>query len=159
MTFDEYVKATRATWRDEDPERLQIAHAAMGLAGEVGELANNVYHVPLKEEIGDCAYYQARLCDLLGIDMPDDVTWGYEPIGSRHLEIVEGAKKIAFQGADHDAIAPHLVQGVGASLAYIGEKYGFNIEEIREHNTIKLRNRYPSGFETGGGVREEGGGE
>lgn len=80
MVFNKYQKLAEMTagaWVDGLTSRL--ACAALGLAGEAGEVANKVkkqecHEHPdmeecITEELGDCLWYIAELCTALGVDM------------------------------------------------------------------------------------------
>ena len=169
MTFNDYVKATRATWRDDDPERLQVAHAAMGLAGELGELRREQHFgaSSIADELGDMCYYHARLCDLCvtesmasAFSYPDALK-GYDRGAFERavLSIVELTKKRTFHFHSEEVqedMELRLKQ-LAEMLAWWCDRMSRDctIEDIRRENIEKLRARYPDGFETGGGVREE----
>lgn len=84
MTAGDYQKAAARTLIDK-PDReitggeLMIVWCAVGLAGEAGEVVDNIkkaiFHqhglnqTELAKEIGDVLWYVAGLCTTLGIDM------------------------------------------------------------------------------------------
>jgi len=93
MTPDQYVQQAMRTQCPQEEIVFRIAkvgpnyqgqklqHSIIGLAGEVGELAGawerHIYYgqdldVPnLKEEVGDCLWYLAELCDAMGFSMSE----------------------------------------------------------------------------------------
>ena len=82
MTFDQYQKQahTTAVYPHKD-ETQTLSYVALGLAGEVGEVANEIKkairndngvitlerYVKLRDEIGDCLWYLAELCTVLSV--------------------------------------------------------------------------------------------
>ena len=64
-------------------------------------------------------------------------------------EIIDLLKKNMFQG--HDIDKEHLAKECGDVLWYLAilaKGLGYELDEIAEMNKVKLRNRYPDGFET-----------
>lgn len=80
-TFKQYQDAARKTAFC--PQEHKITYAAMGIAGEAGELANKVKKIMrgdanrqelidgIKAEMGDILWYLANLSDDLGVDLGD----------------------------------------------------------------------------------------
>jgi len=76
MDFEMYVRGCRRTLST--PEELDLEHSIIGLSTEAGELLDALkkhkyYGRPLdvqnlKEEIGDCLWYLAILCDSIDYD-------------------------------------------------------------------------------------------
>ncbi len=78
MEFDDYQEKTEET--AVYPEEDAIEYLALGLNGEAGEVAEKVKKSirddkelgdDLRDEIGDCLWYIARLLDELGYDMSE----------------------------------------------------------------------------------------
>jgi len=82
------------TWND------HVNNAALGLAGEGGEVADQVkkmlYHTekPLEfhkqkvtQELGDVVFYMLKLMNILDISMDDVLTANREKLQSRHPEL------------------------------------------------------------------------
>jgi len=78
MKFDDYQEKTGET--AVYPEEKAIEYLALGLNGEAGEVAEKIKKSirddkelgdDLKDEIGDCLWYIARLLDELGYDMSE----------------------------------------------------------------------------------------
>ena len=73
MDFNEYQKLAMRT-----AGKADLACAGLGLTGEAGEVAyiikKHLYHGhkldvdAIKKEIGDCCWYAALTCEILGID-------------------------------------------------------------------------------------------
>jgi len=93
MKFEENVK--RLFVKPED-EKLRLVHAAMGIAGEAGEVADAVkkhwvYGKPLDtenvlEECGDILFYVAACLDLCGFTLDDAMTHNMEKLKKRYPE-------------------------------------------------------------------------
>lgn len=90
MTFDEYQKFTSTTAYY--PEGTAIGYCALGLAGEAGEVANNVKKIirdqkdltaAIVDELGDVLWYVARLADELGVDLSEVVDFNVEKLERR----------------------------------------------------------------------------
>lgn len=74
----------------------QLTHAAMGVAGEAGEIIDTVkkfsiyghqLNVPnLREEAGDVMWFVALLCDTIGADMEDVMAECIEKLKKRYPE-------------------------------------------------------------------------
>lgn len=80
MTLDEYQALARRTMGDRPPEQ-QLANAALGLAGEAGEVADtlkkHLFHGrPLDreavvKELGDCLWYVAAMATAIGASLDE----------------------------------------------------------------------------------------
>ena len=93
MTPNEYQTACLRTWarRDDDAE---ASNAALGLAGEVGEVVEivkkDLYHSKpadmekLRAELGDCGYYLAVLCHVYGLTLGDVFAANIAKLRARH---------------------------------------------------------------------------
>lgn len=84
MTFDEYQKAAgRTAIYPTDDHMVALYYAALGLAGEAGEVAGEVSKAirddecrvtperldKLRGEAGDVLWHLSALCDRLGVDL------------------------------------------------------------------------------------------
>lgn len=78
MKFNEYQKKTGET--AVYPEENAVEYLALGLNGEAGEVAEKIKKSirddkelgdDLRDEIGDCLWYIARLLDELGYNMSE----------------------------------------------------------------------------------------
>jgi NTP pyrophosphatase (non-canonical NTP hydrolase) len=101
MTLEEYIAWTDTTWQASEEDEV---HAALGLAGETGEVVDLIkkarftpgrlgpdeFNFKLDEELGDVLYYWARLCAIHGVD-PAEVIRG----NIAKLERRWGAKEAA----------------------------------------------------------------
>ena len=88
MTLNDYqALAARTLGRDRTHEQ-QLGNAALGLAGEAGEVADTIkkhlfHQHPLDrdamvKELGDCLWYVAAMATVLGIELDE--------IGDRNIE-------------------------------------------------------------------------
>lgn len=87
MTLDEYQALARRTLGHR-PEEQQLANAALGLAGEAGEVADmmkkHLFHShPLDrdavvKELGDCLWYVAAMATALDVPLSE--------VGARNIE-------------------------------------------------------------------------
>ena len=87
MDLNEYQTLAARTMGPRPPEQ-QLANAALGLAGEAGEVADmmkkHLFHAhpldreALVKELGDCLWYVAGLASALGIELDE--------IGRRNIE-------------------------------------------------------------------------
>jgi len=85
--------AARTLGRDRTREQ-QIANAALGLAGEAGEVADHIkkhlFHdfaldeAEVVKELGDCLWYVAAMCTTLGISMDHVATTNIEKLKRRY---------------------------------------------------------------------------
>ncbi len=96
MDINDYQQFTRTT--DKYPEGTKLLTLALGLAGEAGEVGNElkkVYRdeggsltrprvVRMMDELGDCVWYVARLASELGFSMSDVLAHNVEKLQRRH---------------------------------------------------------------------------
>jgi NTP pyrophosphatase (non-canonical NTP hydrolase) len=96
MHLDDYqALAARTLGRDRTREQ-QIANAALGLAGEAGEVADQIkkhlfHDFPLDEaevvkELGDCLWYVAAMCTTLGLSLDRVAQTNVEKLRRRYPE-------------------------------------------------------------------------
>ena len=104
--FDSYQIAAMSTMFY--PEEYRILFLTLGLAGEVGEVANQVKKVyrddkgilseerreKIIRELGDSLWYMAALCVNLDITMGE--------VASRNIEMLASRKKRGTLGGDGD---------------------------------------------------------
>lgn len=83
--LDEYQAATRETAAYPPIQEARYLYPVLGLAGEVGEVANKVKKVfrddggvltaerraAIRDELGDCLWYLARIADELGYTLSE----------------------------------------------------------------------------------------
>lgn len=103
MTFDEFEESVGRTWDDSKPWTLQVLHALSGLAGETGEVAENIkkgiFHerydlmTPdrMQVELGDVEYYATQLERLFGLKKEQVCQANAEKLAARYPDgFVEG---------------------------------------------------------------------
>jgi NTP pyrophosphatase (non-canonical NTP hydrolase) len=79
MDFNEYQYLATLTWNKEPNDEMRLANAALGLAGESGEvlepIKKHLFHnkpldnANLSKELGDVLYYVAILAAERGLDL------------------------------------------------------------------------------------------
>ncbi len=98
MTFDEYQKKALTTAMFSGNELLDLAHWALGITGESGEIAEKVKKIirdsksvvtneaktEIAKEIGDVLWYLAILSDHLGVS--------FETVAQNNLEKLKNRK-------------------------------------------------------------------
>lgn len=164
-----YQEQCARTWNTNDPERLQLCNAALGLVGELGEFVRR----PSVDELGDCYYYVVTLARMIGGrgEHVDLATWS--DVRSRkdsadHVaateageaalraasRVAEWVKKLCF----HDK--PDAVTDIALCLERASDEMMVAAHElavtpsaVMQQNIDKLRARYPDGFVEGGGIR------
>ena len=95
MTLDEYQALARRTLGDRPPDQ-QLANAALGLAGEAGEVADtlkkHLFHArPLDreavvKELGDCLWYVAAMATTIGVSLDEVGATNIEKLRRRYPE-------------------------------------------------------------------------
>jgi NTP pyrophosphatase (non-canonical NTP hydrolase) len=100
MNFSEYQVGTEFTWntheRSATPADLPLLNAALGVAGEAGELADlvkkDVFHgVPadpdkVLKELGDVLYYITRVADAFGFTLEQVAQTNHDKLKARYPE-------------------------------------------------------------------------
>ena len=102
-------------------EMIRFNHAVIGLVGEVGELASlvekmvyygrTVTEVAIKEEIGDCFWYLALLCNALGYDMGQMMEANVAKLQARYPEKFDAVRE-ENRDREAEAAAVESVKGV-----------------------------------------------
>jgi NTP pyrophosphatase (non-canonical NTP hydrolase) len=98
-----YLNWSRKTWQKTGDIDMDVAHGAMGLAGESGEVLDLVkkqLFTPFRfeqkgqdfleemfDELGDVLYYWVRLCDELGFEPEEVIAANIAKLESRYKEI------------------------------------------------------------------------
>jgi hypothetical protein len=149
----------------------RVMHAAVGIAGEVGELLDClkktwIYGKPLdypnlREEIGDVMFYAEALCLQMkrpcGFDsvlLPSCSDCSVERMVSLSSQLFKHSGELLGRSeafwAGQDGIGfPHLsfcLDRVVKSLVAFQQLSGFTLDECRLHNMEKLALRYPDGY-------------
>lgn len=104
MDENTYREGVRRTWHHAPlvpRDALEMLNAAIGIAGEAGEVAEIIkkyaFHgkdidvVKFIDEMGDLRYYYTRLLDLFGVSDADVKRWNHDKLAKRYPEgFVEG---------------------------------------------------------------------
>ena len=96
MTLDDYQQlAARTLGRDRTHEQ-QLANAALGLAGEAGEVADvikkHLFHATpldqdaLAKELGDCLWYIGAFATVLGLSLDEIAQRNVDKLRKRYPE-------------------------------------------------------------------------
>lgn len=144
---------------DKGDKRIPLEFAALGLAGEFGELgtaiASKASDDEVELEIGDVLWYATAVQLSLGFSnvMLFDGSIDKTALQCCH-EICELVKKKVWHGKDIDSWGiVFLAEKIKADLALLAETMDLTIEEIRQSNYDKVMARYPDGMVDGGGIR------
>ena len=94
MTLSDYQRQSQRTLNVSWPTRDQQANAALGLAGEAGEVADLIkkwlYHghdtdwAKLHEELGDVLFYVAAIATLYGLNLDDIAQANIDKLKARY---------------------------------------------------------------------------
>jgi len=152
--FDDYIEATRETAPDQSPFR-DIVQGTWGLDAEQHELHRAMSDEERRSEIGDLFWYFARVVS--GIRARYDVDpLNHEQTDQPRLSIAHQMLCDALEGHEFQRkIGAHKVaRAAGRVVGCLRMKVDEPVEIMRA-NIDKLTDRYPDGFEAGGGQREE----
>lgn len=132
--------------------RATLLNCALGLAGEVGEIADT----PTSDEIGDGYWYAYVMLWCLGVTtyepMPLDAGEAPDEAAalraafracSRACELV---KKHAFHGREFDAVRDDLTHATRRYIDALARLDAQPAAATFQQNIDKLRARYPEGF-------------
>ena len=96
MTLDDYQRLAARTIGSDRTHEQQLANAALGLAGEAGEVADlmkkHLFHAwPLDhekvaKELGDCLWYAAAMATALGLSLDAVAAGNIEKLRRRYPE-------------------------------------------------------------------------
>lgn len=101
MDFNEYQEKALRTMAKYNTKQEQIMNAALGLAGESGEVCDLIKKAQfkddktpditeLKKEIGDILWYIAEMCDAYGFTMEEVATLNLAKLAARHGDTFSG---------------------------------------------------------------------
>ena len=133
----------------------RIEHAIYGLNTEATEALVWTDLTNLKEEIGDCLWYMAILCDELGIEMSDTEVPHRGVQLEEQLKLVvaiagdslDHLKKVKFYGKalDTDLLTSNM-EFMQCKLKRVCKSIGTTVEQEMERVIRKLQIRYPNKF-------------
>jgi hypothetical protein len=148
MMHSEYQNAAMRTMPSLSPE--QLPNWALGLCGEVGELAQDFqYCRPMQIEIGDVLWYCHALLTCLRLDA--DAVLADLPVVTEFdwfaaSRVAEQVKKHVYHFKPLNKQA--LIQDIRTLVAgCVFLLRGETLEECYRQNVEKLLARYPNGFE------------
>ncbi len=133
-------------------EVAELMYLSLGLAGEVGELTQLQHreHPELIKELGDVAWYVARLATALNLSLaePQPVVskeFNIECLNLAHLAgmVCNCVKKLYRDGENAQLrakIQPPLVE-IAAQLATIANSVNIPLDEVLQQNHDKLESR------------------
>ncbi len=161
-SFDAY-QVLAAVTRKPDVPPLELAHYALGMVGEAGEIGSDsaMTEDDWIKELGDCFWYAAGVCSVLELSMQTTVDLGVQRNTTIHTlnntlttlltsasVICECAKKSLFYGKD---IPVGLIQeqvGVYLScLLFLCRVGGYDPLDVCTKNIAKLEARFGGQFD------------
>jgi len=152
--FDDYIEATEHTAPDQPPF-LDIVQGSWGLSGEQHELNRVMSDEERREEVGDLFWYAARLVSgtraRYDVDPLDHVQTDQPRLSVAHRILCDTLKSAKFQ---RKVGAHKVARAAGRLVGCLRMKVDDPVEVMRA-NIDKLTERYPDGFEAGGGQRKE----
>lgn len=183
MKFEKFVESTGRTWNAQEG-MLDLDHALLGLVDEVGELASafkkhvgygeEIDIANVKEEIGDCTYFLARLLEGAKFDKAEDLYKSLDEVydnelseedmkrvmSARHVDIAYGLTNMVnnVHGALVQGNGSELAQNVADMISTLSSTcvyFDTTLAECMEKNVEKLKVRYPEKFEANMAVNRD----
>ena len=164
MTMD-YEDFVAALFTKPNAREGRLAHAAIGIIGEVVELSQAVSRAEALEELGDVKFYIMAAVLALGDDYVDTKWARALPVTKvaatqvlleDSAAFLDLAKKVWIYGVPIADVAERCCTYL-ANIRYAWgvavEHLGFTPEAIEAHNRAKLRKRYPTGGYTDTGAQ------
>lgn len=176
MKFEDYRRAVLRTANPDpsvvDPPERKIRVAALGLAGEAGEVVDIVKkhlyhnkpadHFKTREEMGDLMWYFDLMASVFRFEMQDFMVPGREyeglwdaslgmmrsvgSISALVMEIHPAEVEFIQESASVRRIARIYLSDIMNAFLQIGRAYDLTLDEILYYNVEKLTIRYPNGF-------------
>jgi len=151
--FDNYIEAVLRTAPDHDEPGEQLQQGALGLIAEYREYYSAIDPDDKRAERGDMLWYVALLVD--GSRAIGDVRLHTDEEGSLATAMYELCGAIeGWKYQQKDSAADDVCGHVESLYSRLIQRVDEPIEVMRA-NINKLTDRYPDGFEAGGGQREE----
>ena len=142
--------------------KLNLAHMALGVAGELGEIVQCVgtelkvkVDLPnLKEELGDVYWYLTNYCNIRGITPPLNIKGNdlpevecFELLITSSSDLVDIVKRNLAYNKEIDKVAElEVIYNLYYALDMFEKIYSLDGDEIRDKNIEKLLKRYPEKF-------------
>lgn len=173
MDLQDYQTKAKRTMNWELPRSVQLSNFALGIVGELGEVAEILDHLTeteeevrqITDEAGDIFWYVANLCTFLETDWRDLFPKKKTRLklgsasnqGFRHAaKIADTIKKTIAQGHDlRTESIIHNLKGLMDSLTSILVYYALTPQEVCAYNHTKLLRRYPDGFRSEDSIHRE----
>lgn len=151
-----YLDEALVTWSTLDTASAQVAHAALGLVGEIAELesilmidSESIDSEELSDELGDVLYYRFVLQYLSGESLSISSSPNYYNFHTIYRDISAYGKRTAYYRKFTDTktqLQRHLgMQYVDALITSTLVGYNLSLEEVCENNIRKLRKRHQFG--------------
>jgi NTP pyrophosphatase (non-canonical NTP hydrolase) len=162
--IEDYQKFAIRTIKPDSRNRL-ILRCTMGMVGEIGEFIEiaGLDTMKRKLELGDCMWYAANLCEVLGLSIHEilvnaqsrDIgrnypnSFGYLPAEVRAViwaaHLCDLVKKIVFYNktVDDGLLITPLTNYIGA-LVDLADIHSLPVYEVLRANIAKLEERYPN---------------
>lgn len=151
--LEEYIRQTRQTAPEQDSVR-DLLQATLGLPAERLEKRRALDAEERAEEWGDSFWYAARMIDaireLYDVEPLDHLEGGACQITISYGETCDSLKSLEFQ---QTCEAEEVARKAGKLLHSMWQAAP-DPERILHLNIRDLQERYPEGFETGGGNRD-----
>lgn len=148
----DYMFNVLRTWNDSETYAVSFSNAVLGLIGELLELWEKTLQEDItKEEIidefGDCLYYLLLVKLLLGLPTSFNVhASGHSDIMIFTKYLADIGKKVAFHKKFKVEIIDSTISEVECFLVFIMATYELNLEEVKQQNINKLKERHGERF-------------
>jgi NTP pyrophosphatase (non-canonical NTP hydrolase) len=168
MTISEYQIEAKRTCSDLGSKYRNVLHTSSGFLTEIGEVIDvfkkrfaykkPIDYVNLKEEIGDCLWYDANECTLLGINFSkedeEEIDFIFLDMKSSISSIVDNLDEDSKVEQTLEIIIEFIHEGrksaveVFAFYKFLCFVWGIDFSDALQTNINKLRVRYPEKFTT-----------
>lgn len=154
ITKPTYEQMVKALFKRMPGHGAAMLHAAVGIAGESGELRCAVDRENILEECGDIEFYieaawqqittvqRTEPFDVVGLAYAEIVDW----IHIDACELLDHAKKVwVYEDGNRDEVISHFLRKLEADLTFLYHFLGTTREAVQGLNQAKLMVRYSSG--------------
>lgn len=161
-SFKEYQILAGVT-RKPDEQPLELAHYALGMVGEAGEIGSRqkMSAEAWIKELGDCFWYAAAVCSVQGYDLETIITIDVPRLSANHTmscvlttllisasSVCEVSKKFLFYGkAPDEAYLRSYVVEYLSCLLFLCRVGGYPPMEVCAKNIAKLETRFGGKFD------------
>lgn len=157
MDLNEYQRLAQVTRNKALVGDIRLATAALGLAGEVAELADETNLVDVVKELGDVCWYVAEIADNFDVKLANVIPGRSDKsmVVDAGL-VVDAIKKIVGHGHPKDFETIRIKLGrVWGHVEKTCDAAGVSLSDVLEKNIAKLAARYPEGFATARSIHRE----